>query len=210
MRSFVAVKFRYVDYWNVSWLFSDCSHDDDDASQVGNAKRATAAGSRPTTDDVIGHRKKKSRTVFSRRQVVELETTFAMSRYLSSADRCRLAARLQLSETQVKIWFQNRRNKWKRQSAMASATTTGAHSLGPRTTPADEDLPLNVGASTPRETREATLMWTDDKYSRHSLGDATHPQCPLSPATLYSGFPPLIHSVLPLPHYVNGCGHRIL
>ena len=60
-------------------------------------------------------KKKKSRTVFSRNQVYQLESTFDLKRYLSSAERTALAARLNLSETQIKIWFQNRRNKWKRQ-----------------------------------------------------------------------------------------------
>ncbi|XP_023289767.1 homeobox protein B-H1 [Orussus abietinus] len=72
-------------------------------------------------------RKKKTRTVFSRSQVFQLESTFDVKRYLSSAERAGLAASLRLTETQVKIWFQNRRNKWKRQLAAEIEATSMAH-----------------------------------------------------------------------------------
>ncbi|XP_074100176.1 H6 family homeobox [Cotesia typhae] len=72
-------------------------------------------------------RKKKTRTVFSRSQVFQLETTFEMKRYLSSSERASLAASLRLTETQVKIWFQNRRNKWKRQLAAEIEASSMAH-----------------------------------------------------------------------------------
>ena len=60
-------------------------------------------------------------------QVYQLESVFDVKRYLSSSERSALAASLRLSETQVKIWFQNRRNKWKRQLATELETANMAH-----------------------------------------------------------------------------------
>ena len=80
-----------------------------------------------TDDEKKNRRKKKTRTVFSRSQVFQLESTFDMKRYLSSSERAGLAASLQLTETQVKIWFQNRRNKWKRQLAAELEVANMSH-----------------------------------------------------------------------------------
>lgn len=62
----------------------------------------------------IINRKKRSRAAFSHSQVFELERRFAQQRYLSGPERSELAKSLHLTETQVKIWFQNRRYKTKR------------------------------------------------------------------------------------------------
>ncbi|XP_022521786.1 homeobox protein HMX2-like [Astyanax mexicanus] len=73
--------------------------------------------------------RKKTRTVFSRTQVFQLETAFHTKRYLSSSERAGLASSLHLTETQVKTWFQNRRNKWKRQlSAELEASSPSSSS----------------------------------------------------------------------------------
>ena len=58
--------------------------------------------------------KRKPRVLFSQTQVLELERRFRQQRYLSAPEREVLAQTLNLSPTQVKIWFQNRRYKSKR------------------------------------------------------------------------------------------------
>ncbi|XP_023678403.2 homeobox protein Nkx-2.5 [Paramormyrops kingsleyae] len=59
--------------------------------------------------------RRKPRVLFSQAQVFELERRFKEQRYLSAPEREHLASALKLTSTQVKIWFQNRRYKCKRQ-----------------------------------------------------------------------------------------------
>ncbi|XP_018653595.1 putative brian-specific homeobox protein [Schistosoma mansoni] len=59
-------------------------------------------------------RRRKARTVFSDQQLNGLEHRFETQHYLSTPERIELANRLNLSETQVKTWFQNRRMKHKK------------------------------------------------------------------------------------------------
>lgn len=71
-------------------------------------------------------RKRKLRTVFTEMQLEGLESKFAEKKYLSVPDRMELASSLDLSETQVKTWFQNRRMKRKKQLTLDQSGITTA------------------------------------------------------------------------------------
>ncbi len=105
-------------------MLSPCGTPDSNVDGL-NSSHNPPSSSSPNDDK--NRRKKKTRTVFSRSQVFQLESTFDMKRYLSSSERAGLAASLHLTETQVKIWFQNRRNKWKRQLAAELEAANMAH-----------------------------------------------------------------------------------
>ncbi|XP_055846413.1 barH-like 2 homeobox protein [Episyrphus balteatus] len=65
-----------------------------------------------------GRKPRRRRTAFTHAQLAYLERKFRCQKYLSVADRSDVADTLNLSETQVKTWYQNRRTKWKRQNQL--------------------------------------------------------------------------------------------
>ncbi|XP_056407540.1 NK1 transcription factor-related protein 1 [Hyla sarda] len=92
-------------------------------SQHGKPKR------KRTGSDSKSGKPRRARTAFTYEQLVALENKFKSTRYLSVCERLNLALSLSLTETQVKIWFQNRRTKWKKQNpgADTSAPTGGSN-----------------------------------------------------------------------------------
>lgn len=70
---------------------------------------------------------KRNRTVFTNDQLERLEIVFERSKYLVGNERSALASELGLNETQVKVWFQNRRIKFRKQSKSGDQKSDSCH-----------------------------------------------------------------------------------
>lgn len=101
---------------------------DEESSIVQNDDETkSTAASKPKRKRSASERSKegkprRARTAFTYEQLVALENKFKSTRYLSVCERLNLALSLSLTETQVKIWFQNRRTKWKKQNPGVDVT----------------------------------------------------------------------------------------
>ncbi|XP_034041057.1 NK1 transcription factor related 2-like,a [Thalassophryne amazonica] len=108
-----------------------CLTRDQDGDGVGNSDLSPDPSShKRRRQDQACAKPRRARTAFTYEQLVALENKFRATRYLSVCERLNLALSLSLTETQVKIWFQNRRTKWKKQNPGADSTLqTGSSSM---------------------------------------------------------------------------------
>nr|XP_032834017.1 homeobox protein DBX1-like [Petromyzon marinus] len=104
------------------------------------------------------------RAVFSEEQRRGLERAFRRQRYIARPERRRLAARLGLRDAQVKIWFQNRRMKWRNSRERELLSTAGGGSD-------DGDFCMGVaetsGGGGGEEEKEAASGFTDTERARN-------------------------------------------
>jgi len=182
--------------------------DDDDVDEDVISESAVARDDAEMTSCPVGvaaaGKARRVRTAFTYEQLVALENKFRQTRYLSVCERLALALALRLTETQVKIWFQNRRTKWKKQNpgldvnsaptcAVSGPVLTAA--AAQRTVPFCDAVQLAAAINT-RALSTASLQqyWLDSLRHHDSrllqlLSSVTSPPPPPAPPSSSSAVP---------------------
>uniref|UniRef100_A0A8C6UB15 NK1 transcription factor related 2-like,a n=1 Tax=Neogobius melanostomus TaxID=47308 RepID=A0A8C6UB15_9GOBI len=101
---------------------SPSGEQDGDSASLSSSVTSDHSPHKRRRHDSVCAKPRRARTAFTYEQLVALENKFRSTRYLSVCERLNLALSLSLTETQVKIWFQNRRTKWKKQNPGADST----------------------------------------------------------------------------------------
>ncbi|XP_055380024.1 putative uncharacterized protein DDB_G0286901 [Condylostylus longicornis] len=111
-------------------------------SETGGSGGGGNNGNNNSSNNSNNSKSRRRRTAFTSEQLLELEREFHAKKYLSLTERSQIATSLKLSEVQVKIWFQNRRAKWKR--VKAGLTSHGLGRTGNNGTKIVVPIPVHV------------------------------------------------------------------
>ncbi|XP_075071247.1 homeobox protein Nkx-2.3 [Mixophyes fleayi] len=141
--------------------------------------------------------RRKPRVLFSQAQVFELERRFKQQRYLSAPEREHLANSLKLTSTQVKIWFQNRRYKCKRQRQDKSLEMGNHHPPPPRRVAVPvlvrDGKPCIAGSQSYNSAYNvAASPYSYNSYPAYSYSNS--PSCNTNYSCSYSGIPSIQHN----------------
>ncbi|KAH8377791.1 hypothetical protein KR093_007165 [Drosophila rubida] len=141
------------------------------SNSSSNHSNNANGNSNSNTSNNNGKRKRSwSRAVFTNLQRKGLEIQFQQQKYITKPDRRKLAARLNLTDAQVKVWFQNRRMKWRhtRENLKSGHEKQPPSQLGSGPSAVKSMLlPAGAVAVRPHE----TLEYSSDSCSSVELSD---------------------------------------
>ncbi|KAM9585078.1 LOW QUALITY PROTEIN: ventral anterior homeobox 2 [Trichechus inunguis] len=148
-------------------------------------------------------RPKRTRTSFTAEQLYRLEMEFQRCQYVVGRERTELARQLNLSETQVKVWFQNRRTKQKKDQSRdlekrASSSASEAFATSNILHLLEQGRLLSVPRAPGLLALTPSLPGLPPGHRGTSLGDPRNSSPCLNQLTMASKSPPLLPPPPPL------------
>lgn len=129
-----------------------------------NSSNVRSNANNSTGTKVKGKKIRKPRTIYSSMQLQVLNKRFQRTQYLALPERAELAASLGLTQTQVKIWFQNKRSKFKKNTKGGSSSGGDGND---EEDSADESFAEDEG--------EDELKYTDSEHSEEAKTNSITP-----------------------------------
>nr|ADW95343.1 Dlx [Paracentrotus lividus] len=168
-----------------------------------------------------GKKLRKPRTIYTSLQLQQLNQRFHQTQYLALPERAELAASLGLTQTQVKIWFQNRRSKYKKilkqQNQSNNNNSTSHPEMNSQVPPSQtqhqqHDVQTPPATPHPRQQQQHAPPPPPPQPLSQPLQAqeaAQQPPTPMGHVDMHKGSPPLAQAAQHASHQLNQQQHHM-